>query len=77
MITKEGIFGIFETNTNNYGVLDWNKAAEHILNSLPGIEAGVIFSDGEFVPIKDEELMQTIAERLDRKEEKLDINISP
>ena len=53
------------------------KALEEILNSLPGIEAGVIFSDGEFVPIKDEELMQTIAERLDRKEEKPDINISP
>ena len=44
------------------------KILEKILYSFPENEAGVIFSDGEFVPIKDEELMQTIAEWLDREE---------
>jgi len=46
----------------------YNKLKK-IFNSLVSENVvGVTFSDGEFVPIEDESIMQWIAEQLDQKE---------
>ncbi len=45
--------------------VDYNELVE-ILNSLTDEpKAGVTFSDGEFVPIEDETIMQWIAEQIE------------